>query len=125
MALDTTKRLEELRPQVDAAIVKLQQKATDSVKQAKLLISDIRDLDYDLALVDYFKAWVYNWNRDFEAINWKNKMRARQLVNQAVGIINGTPTKDALFPIVRELISLLPETSVPSNASNFGLLRRV
>lgn len=122
---DTTKRLEELRPQVDAAIVKLQQKATDSVKQAKLLISDIRDLDYDLALVDYFKAWVYNWNRDFEAINWKNKMRARQLVNQAVGIINGTPTKDALFPIVRELISLLPETSVPSNASNFGLLRRV
>ncbi len=121
---DTTQRLEELRPRVDAAIVKLQQKATDSVKQAKELISEIRDLDYDLALVDYFKAWVFGWNRDFEAIAWKNKNRARQLVNQAVGIINGTPTKDALFPIVKQLISLLPETSVPQNASNFGLLRR-
>ena len=121
---DTTQRLEELRPRVDAAVVKLQQKATDSVKQAKQLISEIRDLDYDLALVDYFKAWVYGWNRDFEAIDWKDKNRARQLVNQAVGIINGTPTKDALFPIVRQLISLLPETSVPQNASNFGLLRR-
>ena len=121
---DTTQRLEELRPRVDAAIVKLQQKATDSVKQAKELISEIRDLDYDLALVDYFKAWVFGWNRDFEAIAWKNKNRARQLVNQAVGIINGTPTKDALFPIVKQLISLLPETYVPQNASNFGLLRR-
>nr|WP_297653826.1 hypothetical protein [uncultured Prevotella sp.] len=77
-----------------------------------------------MALVDYFKAWVFGWNRDFEAIAWKNKNRARQLVNQAVGIINGTPTKDALFPIVKQLISLLPETSVPQNASNFGLLRR-
>lgn len=121
---DTTQRLEELRPRVDAAIVKLQQKATDSVKHAKELISEIRDLDYDLALVDYFKAWVYGWNRDFEAIDWKDKNRARQLVNQAVGIINGTPTKDALFPIVKQLINLLPETSVPNNASSFGLLRR-
>lgn len=121
---DTTQRLEELRPRVDAAIVKLQQKATDSVKQAKELISEIRDLDYDLALVDYFKAWVYGWNRDFEAIDWKDKNRARQLINQAVGIINGTPTKDALFPIVKQLINLLPETSIPQNASNFGLLKR-
>lgn len=121
---DTTQQLEELRPRVDAAIVRLQQKATDSVKQAKELISEIRDLDYDLALVDYFKAWVFGWNRDFESIDWKDKNRARQLVNQAIGIINGTPTKDALFPIVKQLISLLPETSVPQNASNFGLLRR-
>ncbi len=121
---DTTQRLEELRPRVDAAIVKLQQKATDSVKQAKELISEIRDLDYDLALVDYFKAWVYGWNRDFETIDWKDKNRARQLLNQAIGIINGTPTKDALLPIVRQLISLLPETSIPQNASNFGLLKR-
>ena len=43
---------------------------------------------------------------------------------QAIGIINGTPTKDALYPIVRQLINLLPETSVPANANNFGLLRR-
>ena len=121
---DTTQRLEEFRPRVDAAVVKLQQKAVDSVKQAKELISEIRDLDYDLALVDYFKAWVYGWNRDFEAINWKDKIRARQLINQAVGIINGTPTKDALYPIVGQLFNLLPETSIPKDASNFGLLKR-
>lgn len=121
---DTTQRLEELRIQVDAAIVKLQQKATDSVKHAKQLIKDIRDLDYDLALVDYFKAWVYNWNLDFETTAWKDKNRARQLLNQAIGIINGTPTKEALYPVVRQLVNLLPETSVPANANNFGLLRR-
>ncbi len=121
---DTTQRLEEFRPRVDAAVVKLQQKTADSVKQAKELVSEIRDLDYDLALVDYFKAWVYGWNRDFETINWKDKNRARQLLNQAVGIINGTPTKDALHPIVGQLFNLLPETSIPKDASNFGLLKR-
>lgn len=121
---DTTQRLEELRQRVDTAIIKLQQKATDAVKHAKSLMNEIRDLDYELALVDYFKAWVYNWNRDYESIVWKDKIRVRQLLNQAIGIINGTPTKDALYPIVTQLINLLPENSVPSNASNFGLLTR-
>ena len=121
---DTTKRIEELRIQVDNAIVRLQQKTANSVKQAKLLIKEIRDLDYELALVDYLKAWVYDWNNSYEIIDWKDKNRARQLLNQSIGIINGTPTKENLLPIVRQLINLLPDTSVPTTAKTFGLLRR-
>jgi len=65
-------------------------------------------------------AWIVDWSKRFDEINWKDKTRARQLVNQGMAKIISSPSADALQPIVSELINLLPPYAVPAGAG--GLL---
>lgn len=104
--------LDQLRPMVDEAIAK------KDLKMAKDLLDQVRALDYKLALVEYFVAWVLGWNKRFESIQWKDKVRARQLLNTAISIINDSPTADKLEPYVDQLFDLLPPSDVPENAKN-------
>ena len=104
--------LDQLRPMVDEAIAK------KDLKMAKELLDQVRALDYKLALVEYFVAWILGWNKRFESIQWKDKVRARQLLNTAISIINDSPTADKLEPYVDQLFDLLPPSDVPENAKN-------
>ena len=106
----TSQRLEALRTEVDDAISKR------DVEHAKNLINDVRQLDYDLALVEYMVAWVMNWHNNFEKKGWSNPNRARQLVNQALEIINDAPTVEKLKPIVIQLFDMLPNNEQPKEA---------
>ena len=106
----TSQRLEALRTEVDDAISKR------DVEHAKNLINDVRQLDYDLALVEYMIAWVMNWHNNFEKKGWSNPNRARQLVNQALEIINDAPTVEKLKPIVIQLFDMLPNNEQPKDA---------
>ena len=102
--------LDQLRGIVDEAIAKR------DVQMAKDALEQVRALDYKLALVEYFVAWIMGWNNRFDSMAWKDKTRARQLINNAIAIINDSPTVEKLEPYVHQLISLLPPSQVPKDA---------
>lgn len=102
--------LDQLRSMVDEAIAK------KDVKMAKEVLNQVRALDYKLALVEYYVAWILGWNKRFDTLTWKDRNRARQLINQAIAIINDSPTAEKLEPYVDQLISLLPPSAVPEGA---------
>ena len=80
----------------------------------------MHSLNFQIARVEYYVAWIADWNNRFDEINWKDKTRARQLVNQGMAKIVSSPTANTLQPIVSELINLLPPYAVPDGAG--GLL---
>lgn len=104
--------LDQLRGIVDEAIAKR------DVKMAKDALDQVQALDYQLALVEYFAAWIMGWNKRFDTLAWKDRNRARQLINSAIGIINDSPTEAKLRPYVEQLIDLLPSSEVPVDAKN-------
>lgn len=111
-SFQTGQILDQLRGIVEEAIAKR------DVKMAKDALDQVQALDYKLALVEYFVGWILNWNKRFDTIAWKDRTRARQLINSAIGIINDSPTADKLEPYVDQLVALLPPTDVPENAKN-------
>ena len=87
-----------------------------SVEMIKDVLEKARALDYKIALIEYFVVWVYGWNENFNVKSWKDRTRARQLINQAIAIINDQPTTEKLEPIVRQIGSLLPITELPEGS---------
>lgn len=115
-SFQTGQVLDQLRGIVDEAIAKR------DAKLAKDALDQVQALDYKLALVEYFVAWIGSWNKRFDTIAWKDRTRARQLINSAIGIINDSPTADKLDPYIDQLVALLPPTDVPKDAQ--GRLKR-
>ncbi len=107
---------EQLKARTEDAIEK------KDVASAKVLTDNLHAFDYKLAEIEYFISWIYGWNRNFEISDWSNPARARQLVNSGLSIINNGPTADQLRPIIRELISLLPDDQAPDMGG--GILRQ-
>lgn len=105
----TTKLVEELKKEADKAI-----NAKD-VKYAKEVREQMWSLDYKIAEVDYYIAWICRWSKDFDNHSWTNKERARQLINSGLRIISETPTADKLRPIAIELHNMLPNDQRPAD----------
>ena len=97
-----------------------------NVKLAQELIDNMRSLDF--ALIDqglgakFEISLIYNFNEDFDLLDWTNPNRARQLINQGMQIANDNPTKQKLRPIVIELYKLLPEHQKPMSDNDDGVL---
>lgn len=111
---DTTKQVEAIRKQVNTALL------SKNIPMANELLDAMHSLNFQIARVEYYVAWIADWNNRFDEINWKDKTRARQLVNQGMAKIISSPTANSLQPIVSELINLLPPYAVPAGAD--GLL---
>ena len=94
--------------------------ASKDIDSAKAVYEQLRALDYKLALVEYFVAWILDWDENFNSIAWRNPARARQLVNSGLNLISDSASAAQLHPIIRELISLMPEQARPQGAG--GLL---
>ena len=94
--------------------------ASKDIDSAKVVYEQLRALDYKLALVEYFVAWILDWDENFNSIAWRNPARARQLVNSGLNRISDSASAAQLQPIIRELISLMPEQARPQGAG--GLL---
>lgn len=109
-SFQTGQILDQLRSMIDEAIAKR------DAKMAKDALDQVQALDYKLALVEYFVAWIMGWNKRFDTIAWKDRTRAKQLINSAIGIINDSPTAEKLEPYIDQLVSLLPPTEVPKDA---------
>ena len=107
---------EQLKARTEDAIEK------KDIASAKVLIDNLHAFDYKLAEIEYFISWIYGWNRNFELSDWSNPARARTLLNTGLTIINDGPTAERLRPIIRELISLLPDDQAPDMGG--GILKQ-
>jgi len=112
---NTTKAVAELRNQVNTVII------SKDISNGKELIEIIGALNYQIAKIEYFISWIVGWEKRFNTIIWKDKQHARQLIDGAIVIINGTPTSNKLSPIINEIIQLLPKSEIPKGAA--GLLQ--
>ena len=112
----TTAAIQQLKNDVDRVI------AAKDINAAEELYDTLWDLDYKIAEVEFYIAWIYQWNRNFAQKKWSNPTRARSLVNQGMQIIAaGHPSADELRPIAFELSDMLPRSEKPQND---GLLRQ-
>ena len=73
------------------------------------LIEIITHLSFQLNMVNECIAIIRGMNRDFDSIPWKDRARARQLLDKGLAEINNQPTRDKLQPIARTLFELLPD----------------
>ena len=112
----TTAAIRQLKNDVDRVI------AAQDIKAAEELYDTLWDLDYKIAEVEFYIAWIIQWNRNFSQKKWSNPTRARSLVNQGMQMISsGNPTAEELRPIAFELSDMLPRSEKPQND---GLLRQ-
>lgn len=112
----TTTVVQRLKTDVDRVI---DAKDLDAAQQ---LYDQIWDMDYKIAAVEFYIAWIKQWNRNFDQKQWSNPSRARSLVNQGIEIINsGKASAENLRPIAFELSDMLPRTQKPQN---IGLLHQ-
>lgn len=113
--IETGKLVQQIRNEMDNVI------ASKNQESAKTLLDKIDLLDFKLALIEYYISWIYNWNRTFDSKSWKDKQRARQLINQGMDIISNSPTTQKLKPIIEQLFELLPNAELPDDSH--GLLQ--
>lgn len=111
----TAQQVEEIRKQVDTAIRK------KDVAMAKELLDVMQNLNFQLARIEYFRAWIVQWHHDFESTAWKNASQARMLVNKGLQMAMADASADELEPIIGQLINLLPDNEIPAGAA--GLLK--
>lgn len=111
----TSQQVEEVRKQVDTAIRK------KDVAMAKELLDVMHSLNFQLARIEYFRAWIVQWHREFDNTAWKNASQARMLVNKGLQMAMADSSADELEPIIGQLIKLLPDNEIPAGAA--GLLK--
>ncbi len=99
----TNQAVNALRQQIDEVIRK------QDVKMARELKEIVTHLFYQLTMVYQCRYLIEDMNRDFDIIHWKDRNRARTLINQGLAEINNQPTREKLQPIAVALLELLPE----------------
>lgn len=103
----TVQIVNQLRAQVDNVICQ------KNVALGQETIDQIIRLFVQLTMVYQCIGIIRDCSNRFGSIRWKNSSRAQQLVQRGLEIINDNPTREKLQPIVRDLISLMPEDSIP------------
>ena len=104
----TTQAVNALRAQVDDVIRK------KDVKLAHELTEIIIHLFVQMDMVNQCAYELIRMNRDFETIRWKDRTRARQLVNRGMAELNNQPTAEQLRQIVIALFDLMPDDQRPT-----------
>lgn len=110
----TNQAVQALRAQVDDVIRK------QDVKMARELLELINHLFFQLTMVYQCQYLIEDMNRDFNTINWKDRNRARTLINQGMAEINNQPTREKLQPIAVALLELLPESEKKRRGSGLS-----
>lgn len=99
----TNQAVNALRTQIDEVIRK------QDIKMARELKEIVNHLFFQLTMVYQCRYLIEDMNRDFDVIRWKDRNRARTLINQGMAEINNQPTREKLQPIAVALLELLPE----------------
>lgn len=95
--------VENLRSQVDQAI------RSKNVKVGHEILEQINTLFFQLTMMYQCIGLIDNYNKTFSSHPWKNANHARQLINRGLEIINSNPSTEALLPIARGILDLLPD----------------
>lgn len=106
--------VENLRSQVDQAI------RSKNVKVGHEILEQIKTLFFQLTMMYQCMGLIDEYNKTFSSHPWKDASRARQLINRGLEIINNNPSTEALLPIAKGILDLLPDEEA-ANAG--GLLR--
>lgn len=102
--------VEQLRTQTDEAI------GRKDVKIGREVLEQINSLFFSLTMVFQCMGLIRHYNDRFGAIAWKDRARARQLIDRGIMEIGSNPTTESLLPIAQGIIALLP----PEEMTNAG-----
>lgn len=105
---ETQRLVNSLGEQMDKVVAK------GDVELVKDLYNQMWNLDYRIAEVDFYIAWISQWDREFSSRAWSNPTRAHDLINRGKALINSGPTASQLKPIAFDIMALLPETQRPT-----------
>lgn len=87
-----------------------------NIRQAKALIQEIGQIDFDLRNAVTGNAldvqFLQQINNDFNTFHWKNSTKAKQLLNQGLQMAAEGNTSN-IRPIIIQLINLLPDDEKP------------
>ena len=104
--------LEQYRRQYDQVM------RQHDVRTGADLYDQADSLYVQLTLVYQCMALINDCNRRFNQIHWSDSSRARQLINQGLSLMSGTPTTEKLHPIAIAIIDLMPSEEVSGNAGD-------
>lgn len=114
---DTAAQVRQLRTQIDNTI------RTKDVFIAQELISKINALFVMITLYYQFLGFINQTDLRFDLIAWKDKARARELLNTAKKkVAEGEASVEILRPILASIFSLMPKEEI-DNSNTGGLLR--
>ena len=99
----TTAQLFEIKKAVGQSILS---KNADTIK---LVTENVKDLYFSLTLIYVCIDLIQDYNERYNSLQWKDRIRARQLLDRGLMIINDNPTVQELLPVARELFYLLPD----------------
>jgi molecular chaperone DnaK len=100
------------------AVSKLRNRTDDIIRSkdpslGKDVLKEITTLFMMITLIYQLINSIRRWNEHFDMINWKNRDRVRQLVNQGLSIIATNPTEENLLPICIEVENNYPDEMCP------------
>ncbi|MDG5799224.1 Hsp70 family protein [Marinilabiliaceae bacterium ANBcel2] len=98
----STKIVKDLRTRLDLVIDK------QDIESGQSLLEEIRAVFFKLTMIYQLIGFIKHYSENFSNYQWKDSVRARQVLNQAIRIINDNPTKEKLRPAIVDLINLLP-----------------
>ncbi len=116
----TTQRVNLMRGRLDAVLKE------KNIKVGQALLEEIESFFFAITYIYQLINYINHYDSNFGQYHWKDRGRARQLVDEGVHILHTTPANqlnaDQLRPIVLSIIKLLPEDEVPE--SEAGILHK-
>ena len=110
---------------LQVASIKKQVEVTISKKDmimGKELLDVMHQLNFQIATIEYYVAWIRDWDKRFDKIAWADRAEARRLIDSGIRVYSsGRPTADDLEPIIQDLVDLLPKSEIANGPG--GLLR--
>lgn len=107
------KQVAAVRSQVDMAI------RSKDVRQGRAVLDDINSLFVAVTLIYQLIGFI-DWHlKSFNAVQWRDSNRARQLLQQGREIAATNPSENTLHPIVRSVIDLMVEPPVDGPGVSF------
>lgn len=97
----TSQAVNHIKVQLEEVIKK------QDVKLGNALMEEITSLFVGITLVYQLIGFIRSHNQNFDSLRWKDKNRARTLLNQGLQKIGENPNSDDLHPIVISLIDLI------------------
>ena len=110
----STKQVEELKREVDRVVV------ARNVLLGRSVLERIKSFFVELTIVYQCMGIIRNHHERFGAIAWRDRSRARQLIDRGLEAMHGRPDRNTLLSIAQGILQLHPDDE-RSNAE--GLLR--
>lgn len=104
----TTRLVGVIKKQMDEIIAKR------DVKLGTILLEEIENAYFQITFLFQLMGFIRHHNSNFGKFHWRDRDRARRLLDDGMEKVAQDPNRDELHPIVISLIDLLPPEEQPS-----------